>query len=80
MGRLVGPEHREIAASLCGEGGVPAGMLNHFHTLYADPTYWTAAIAFTVTLAGARRRRNQPPKDEPKQDCQIHGCDPESIR
>jgi hypothetical protein len=36
---------------LCDEGGVPAGMLNHFHTLYADPTYWTSTIAFTVALA-----------------------------
>jgi len=41
----------EVAASLCDEGGVPAGTLNHFHALYADPTYWTSTIAFTVALA-----------------------------
>jgi hypothetical protein len=30
---------------------VPAGMLDHFRALYADPTYWTSTIAFTVTMA-----------------------------
>jgi len=41
----------EVAGRLCDEGGVPAGMLDHFRALYADPTYWTSTIAFTVTMA-----------------------------
>jgi SAM-dependent methyltransferase len=42
---------REIADKLRSEGGVSQETLDEFFSLYRDPAYWTATIAFTATTA-----------------------------
>ncbi|MBK8553621.1 MAG: methyltransferase domain-containing protein [Ignavibacteria bacterium] len=41
----------EVADSLQSQGGVSKDLLDEFFTLYNNPDYWTATIAFTATIA-----------------------------